>query len=264
LLGFFGKLPYLDPTRFLFAYLIAGLFLFIFGGLTGLVNASGPLNNVIHNTAWLPGHFHMTVAGPVFLAIIGMSVYLYSKTSGKPIFLPKVNVIIPYLWVIGILIFSTGLSWGGLIGEPRRTNLGLTYLNPENALYTPEWVPTTMLALFGGIIMTVAAVLYFVVFFGTMLSKRKAEGVLELPVSEILHDEKRIPLFDSFKPWLVTMAVILALAYVPAFIDASKNPGPGAPRFAPDNPTPIPSEQVPPTKESVKSTPGKKATVAQN
>ncbi len=247
LLGFFGKLPYLDPNRFLFAYLISGLFLFIFGGLTGLVNASGQLNNVIHNTAWLPGHFHMTVAGPVFLGIIGMSVYLYSKTSGKRIFLPKVNVIIPYLWVIGILIFSTGLSWGGLIGEPRRTNLGLTYLNPGSELYTPEWVPTTMLALFGGIIMTIACLLFFVVFFGTIFSKQKEEAVLELPVSEILHDEKRIPLFDTFKPWLVTMAVILALAYVPAFIDATKNPGPGAPRFTPDNPVPVESEKTPST-----------------
>ena len=239
LLGFFKKLPYLDPNRYLFAYLICGLFLFIFGGLTGLVNASGQLNSVVHNTAWLPGHFHMTVAGPVFLAIIGMSSYLYSKNAGKKIFLPRVNVIIPYLWTIGILIFSTGMSWGGLIGEPRRTNLGLTYLNPKHELFTPEWVPTTMLALAGGIIMFIAGLLFFIVFFGTILRKKTEEGVLDLPVSEALHDEKRIPLFDKFKPWLVTMAIILVLAYTPALIDANRNPGPGAPRFTPDNPMPI-------------------------
>ncbi|HUQ96787.1 MAG TPA: cbb3-type cytochrome c oxidase subunit I [Chitinophagaceae bacterium] len=247
LLGFFGKLPYLDPSRFLFAYLIAGLFLFIFGGLTGIVNASYQLNNVVHNTAWMPGHFHMTVAGPVFLAIIGMSTFLFSKLSGKPVFLPKVNVIIPYLWVIGILIFSTGLSWGGLIGEPRRTNLGLTYLNPKNPLFTPEWVLTTMLALAGGIIMTIAALLFFIVFFGTILSKQREEAVLELPVSEALHDEPRIPLFDTFKPWLVTMAAILVIAYTPALIDGVKNPGAGAPRYTPDNPTPAETNQTPAT-----------------
>jgi cytochrome c oxidase subunit I len=238
LLGFFGKLPYLDANRYLFAYLIGGLILFIFGGLTGIVNASGVLNAVVHNTAWLPGHFHMTVAGPVFLSIIGMSLFLYSGISGKPIFLPRVNVIIPYLWVIGILIFSTGLSWGGLIGEPRRTNLGLTYLNPKNELFTPEWVPTTMLALAGGIIMTFAALLFFIVFFGTMFSKKTSAGVLDLPVTEVLHDEKRIPLFDSFKPWLVIMGILILLSYVPAFISASKNPGPGAPPFTPENPVP--------------------------
>jgi cytochrome c oxidase subunit I len=239
LLGFFGKLPYLDPNKYLFAYLICGLILFIFGGLTGIVNASGQLNAVVHNTAWLPGHFHMTVAGPVFLSIIGMSLYLYSGIAGKKIFLPRVNVIIPYLWVIGILIFSTGLSWGGLIGEPRRTNLGMTYLNPKNELFTPEWVPTTMLALCGGILMTFAAVLFFIVFFGTMFSKKTQVGGLDLPVSEALHDEKRIPLFDTFKPWLIIMGIIILLAYVPAFYSATKNPGPGAPAFTPDNPVSI-------------------------
>ena len=239
LLGFFGKLPYLDQNRYLFAYMISGLFLFIFGGLTGIVNSSSELNAVVHNTAWLPGHFHMTVAGPVFLAIIGMSLYIYSKNSGKKVFMPKVAVIIPYLWVIGILIFSTGLSWGGLIGEPRRTNLGMTYLNPKNELFTPEWVPTTTLALLGGIIMFIAGMLFLVVFFGTMLKKQSEAAMLEFPVSENLHNERRIPLFDSFKPWLVTMAIVLVIAYVPAFLDATKNPGPGAPRFTPDNPVPV-------------------------
>jgi cytochrome c oxidase subunit 1 len=238
LLGFFGKLPYLDSSRYLFAYLIAGLIHFIFGGLTGIVNASGVLNAVVHNTAWMPGHFHMTVAGPVFLGIIGMSLFLYSGLSGKPVFLPRINVIIPWLWVIGILIFSTGLSWGGLIGEPRRTNLGMTYLNPKNELFTPEWVPTTTLALAGGILMTFAALLYFIVFFGTLFSKKTSAGSLDLPMSEALHDEKRIPLFDSFKPWLIIMGIIILIAYIPAFRNASKIPGPGAPPFTPENPVP--------------------------
>jgi cytochrome c oxidase subunit I len=253
LLGFFGKLPYLDTNRYLFAYMISGLFLFIFGGLTGIVNSSSQLNNVVHNTAWLPGHFHMTVAGPVFLAIIGMSLYLFSKTSGKKIFMPKVAVIIPYLWVIGILIFSTGLSWGGLIGEPRRTNLGMTYLNPKHELFTPEWVPTTTLALLGGIIMFIAGMLFLVVFFGTMFKKRTQEAMLELPESETLHNEKRIPLFDSFKPWLVAMGVVLVVAYVPAFLDATKNPGPGAPKFTPDNPLPVQTSTTPAQSSTAKA-----------
>ena len=90
----------------------------------------------------------------------------------------------------------------------------------------------------GGIIMTFAALLFFIVFFGTMFSKKTSAGGLDLPVSEALHDEKRIPLFDRFKPWLVIMGILILLAYVPAFYSASKNPGPGAPAFTPDNPVP--------------------------
>lgn len=239
LFGWMKKLPFFDSSRYLFAYFIGGLILFIFGGVTGIVNASYSLNTVVHNTAWLPGHFHMTVAGPVFLGIVGMSLYLYSTMSGKKVFMQNVATIIPYLWVIGMLIFSFGMSWGGLRGEPRRTNLGTTYLNPESELYRSDWVPTTMLALFGGIIMFIAGMLFIVVFFGTIFRKKSTEGVLDIPVSEAYHDEKRIPLFDKFKPWIVTMIVVLLLAYIPALLNVNKNSGPKAPRYNIDNPVPL-------------------------
>lgn len=242
--GWFGwmkRLPWFDEKRYLFAYFIGGLILFIFGGVTGIINASYSLNNVVHNTAWMPGHFHMTVAGPVFLGIIGMSLYLYSTMSGKRIFMQKIATIIPYIWVIGMLIFSFGMSWGGLRGEPRRTNLGTSYLNPESNLFRSDWVPTTTLALLGGIIMFIAGMLFIVVFFGTIFRKKSTEGQLDVPVSEAYHDEKRIPLFDRFKPWIVTMVIILLLAYIPALLNVNKNSGPKAPPFNPNNPVPITS-----------------------
>mgnify|MGYP006382747251 FL=1 len=232
LFGWMVKLPWFNEDKFLFSYFIGGLILFIFGGVTGIVNASYSLNSVIHNTAWMPGHFHMTVAGPVFLGIVGMSLYIYSKMSGKKIFWPKLNTIIPYLWVIGMLIFSFGMSWGGLRGEPRRTNLGTTYLNPDSELFRSDWVPTTLLAMLGGM-------MYIIIFFGTILRKKSQEGILEIPVSEAYHDEKRVPLFDKFKPWIVTMIIIILLAYIPALLNVNKNSGPGSPRYNIDNPLPI-------------------------
>lgn len=239
LFGWMVKLPWLNEDKFLFSYFIGGLILFIFGGVTGIVNASYSLNSVVHNTAWMPGHFHMTVAGPVFLGIVGMSLYIYSRMSGKKIFWPKLNTIIPYLWVIGMLIFSFGMSWGGLRGEPRRTNLGTTYLNPDSELFRSDWVPTTLLAMLGGIIMFTAGMMYIIIFFGTLLRKKKEEGMLEIPVSEAYHDEKRVPLFDKFKPWIVTMIIIILLAYIPALLNVNKNSGPGSPRYNIDNPVPI-------------------------
>lgn len=231
LFGWVKKLPFLDADNYLFAYMICGLILFVFGGLTGIPNASYQLNNVVHNTAFLPGHFHMTVAGPVFLAIIGMSTYLITKLKGKKIFWPKINVIIPYLWMIGVFIFSTGLMWGGLIGEPRRTNLGLTYLNPQSPLFRPDWVPTTTLALAGGVIMFVAGMLYFVVFFGTLVRKGTEEANLVFPEGEVYLIEKRIPFLDKFKPWLVIMGVVLFLAYAPPLWRIYNTKAPQAPPY---------------------------------
>ncbi|SHL36832.1 cytochrome c oxidase subunit 1 [Chitinophaga jiangningensis] len=233
------KLPFFRKDVFLFGYLINGLILFIFGGLTGLVLASYSLNNVVHNTAFIPGHFHMTVAGPVFLAILGMSIFLLQQLTGKKIFLPTINTIVPYLWTVGVIIFSTGLMWGGLMGEPRRTNLGLTYLNPASDQYHPYWVISSMLGLAGGGIMFVAGFLYFISFFGTLFGKRVAEPTIDLPVSESLHEEKRIPIFDTFKPWLAIMALIIFLSYLPAISDALNNTGKKAPPYLPTDPTPV-------------------------
>jgi cytochrome c oxidase subunit 1 len=87
LMGWWAKLPYLDRERWLFPYFFCGLFIFIFGGVTGIINASYNLNNVVHNTSWLPAHFHQTVAGPVFLSYIGMTLFLVAKpgSEGNPI-----------------------------------------------------------------------------------------------------------------------------------------------------------------------------------
>lgn len=244
--GWFGwmkKLPYFDEKRYLFGYFICGLILFVFGGLTGIVNASYSLNTVVHNTAWLPGHFHMTVAGPVFLGIVGMSLYLYSTMSGKKVYMRSVATIVPYLWMIGMLVFSFGMSWGGLRGEPRRTNLGISYLNPDSELFRSDWVPTTLLALLGGIVMFIAAMLFVIVFFGTVFGKKTEEGRLEIPVSEAYHDEPRVALFDKFKPWIIAMAVIILLAYVPALWNVEKNSGPGAPAFDANSPVSVTATQ---------------------
>ncbi len=233
------KLPFFRKDVFLFGYLINGLILFIFGGLTGLINASYSLNNVVHNTSFIPGHFHLTVAGPVFLAILGMSIFMVSQLTGKKIFLPAINTIVPYLWTVGVLIFSVGLMWGGLMGEPRRTNMGLTYLNPASEQFHPYWVISSMLGLAGGGIMFVAGLLYFIVFFGTFFSKRTTAPVIDFPVSETLHEEKRIPIFDTFKPWLAMMGIIIFLSYLPAISDALNNTGKKAPPYLPTDPTPV-------------------------
>ena len=235
LFGWWRKLPYLDRNRWLFSYLFAGLFIFIFGGITGIINASYNLDNVVHNTAWLPAHFHQTVAGPVFLAYLGGSLLLISTLSGRELALKKINVWIPYLWTLGIMTFSTGLFIGGVNGEPRRTNLGLSYANPSSPLYQASWQTPRMIGAIGGTIMFMAMLLYFAVFFATLLRRRTGDGALEIPVSEPLHDED-VPAVQSFRPWIVAAVILLFVAYTVPFLDIARAKYEGAPPYSPDRP----------------------------
>jgi cytochrome c oxidase subunit 1 len=96
-----------------------------------------------------------------------------------------------------------------------------------------------MLGLAGGGIMFTAGFLYFIVFFGTFFSKRVQEPRIDFPISEVYHTEKRVPIFDTFRPWLIAMAIILFMAYMPAIMDALNNNGKKAPPYLPTDPSPV-------------------------
>lgn len=238
LFGWIGKLPWFQKDRWLVPYLLLGLIIFIFGGISGIVNASYNLNLLVHNTSWIPGHFHLTVAGPVFLAFLGMTLYMLSTMSGKPLRLKGLATLVPYLWTIGLFIFSFGMMRGGLHGEPRRTNLGLTYLNPESPLYRPEWEPYVVITAIGGIIMFVTMVIYFVVFFSTLLSSKQEEEQLEFPLSEAYHDAP-VRLLANFKPWVTTAIILILIAYIPVLYDVLRSTQRSAPPYDPRNPAPL-------------------------
>jgi cytochrome c oxidase subunit I len=235
--GWWAKLPWFDADRYLFAYFMAGLILFLFGGITGIINASVVMNSVVHNTSWIPGHFHTTIGGPVFLSFLGMTLFLVTQLTGKPLRLPRVNLWVPYLWLIGVLVFSTGLSVAGLLGEPRRTNLGLTYANGASPLFQPTWAVWSQLGAIGGVIMTVAMVAFFAVFFATLLGPRTAEATLVLPAADAYHDEE-LAAVRNFTPWVVAAIVLLAIAYVAPIYSVVTGPTQPMPAYDPSSPLP--------------------------
>ena len=231
-------LPYFERECWLFSYFFCGLVIFIFGGVTGIVNSSYNMNLVIHNTSWLPAHFHQTVGGPVFLAFIGMSLWLVSKLTGKEVQFKGFNVWVPYLWTLGIMIFSLGLFVGGVSGEPRRTNMGLTYTNPASPLYHVHWAFSKVVGSVGSTIMFASMVVFFVVFFFTLFGKKVNEVGLEFPLSQPYHDEQ-VPAVQSFRPWIVASLVLLAIAYVPPLLQTVRSGFEGAPGYSPDSPIPL-------------------------
>jgi len=217
-----SRLPWLRADNYLFGYFICGLILFIFGGLSGIVNGSYTLNQLVHNTGWVPGHFHMTVAGPTILFILGITLFIFHHISGKPLKSKYTVTIIPYLWTVGVALLSHGLMAGGLMGEPRRTNMGLTYTNPESPLFNSHWVPSTTVTMIGGLIMGTAALLYFICFFKMAFSKPTEKPIITMPESEELHSEKDIPLLLNMKPWIILAIILIGSTYIPSFKNVFK------------------------------------------
>jgi len=217
-LGWIRVLPWGDPS--VSAQLLAGI-LFFFGGIGGLTNASYNVNLVLHNTAWVPGHFHLTVASAVTMSFWGISYWLVPYVTGKPLKHRKMASWANWIWFVGMIIFSNAMHVVGLLGAPRRTPLGLAPYIPE------EWNGHLLRVGIGGTIMFVGAILYFIVVARTAWAK-KAEGTedaqVEIPDAEAVHDPQQTPEWlDKWVPWLIATIALIIIAYGPQLWDQISN-----------------------------------------
>ncbi|NPA26894.1 MAG: b(o/a)3-type cytochrome-c oxidase subunit 1 [Chloroflexi bacterium] len=211
LLGWLAKLPWDDPV--VAAQLLAGL-LFIFGGIGGVVNASYNTNLILHNTAWVPGHFHLTVSTAVTLTFMGISYWLVPYLTGRELCCRKVALAQVYLWATGMAIFSQAMHSLGLLGAPRRTPLG------EAPYVPPEWSGLLLRVGIGGIFLLTSVYMYVWIMAHTAFFGRKAEKPVEVQVAEPMRDVQLTPAWlDSWKPWIAGAVGLILIAYTPVLID---------------------------------------------
>jgi cytochrome c oxidase subunit 1 len=212
LLGWIRKLPWGDPS--VAAQLLAML-TFVLGGATGLVNASYTMNQVIHNTTWVPGHFHMTVGSAVTLTFMGVAYWLIPYLTGRGLWSRKIALASSWIYVVGLLIFARGMITAGLAGMPRRTfRASATY-------DSPNWDLGGALTGIGGSLMFAGVMLFFVVIALTVVAGRRGEGPADIPVSRTLTAPARSgwePMLDRLGVWVLVLLVLLALAYGPFFL----------------------------------------------
>jgi len=166
--------------------------------ISGIVNSSYNMNQVVRNTSWIAGHFHLTVGSAVFLTFLGLSIYLLNKLFGKKVFSNTLSVLGAYMWLIGVLIFSWGMMQVSRAGIPRRTNLGFSpYITEEERILM-------VIAAVGGIIMFISFVIFLINFLGTLFGKKEENAeVVEL-------DYDFSPVWDNWKVW-IGIAVFIRL-----------------------------------------------------
>ncbi len=205
--AWFGRLPWGDPSV---AAQVLAMILFAFGGIGGLVNASVSLNLLVHNTAWIPGHLHLTVGTAVTLSFMGITYWLVPLLRGRALWSRRLALVQVWLWVVGMVIFSNALHRLGLMGMPRRTMIGAA------AYVQPEWKPLLPLVAVGGTLLTLSALLYFANLALTLLASR-APYRDAVAFAEAMSGADHAPaVFDRRRPWLVLAVVLIVLAYGPS------------------------------------------------
>ncbi|MFX3622769.1 MAG: b(o/a)3-type cytochrome-c oxidase subunit 1 [Ectobacillus sp.] len=222
LFGWFRVLPW-DDARFFAPFV--GMLMFIPAGAGGLVNASHQLNQVVHNTIWVTGHFHLTLATSVVLTFFGIAYWLIPHLTGRVLTkeMNKFAIIQTCVWAVGMFFMSASMHFAGLLGAPRRSSFS-TYGNAQQAL---EWIPYQIAQAVGGAILFVGIIMALIIFIDLAFFAPKGET--EFPVGEVADASEPTPLIlENWKLWIgITVALIL-FAYTIPFIDMIQNAPPGS------------------------------------
>ena len=138
------------------------LFLSLFGWCVGVVPAvidgTIAVNRVMHNTMWVPGHFHMYLIVGLVAMLFGFMYYLSNQTDRNGI-----DRIAFWLYLVAGVGFSFGFLTSGRHSIPRRW-----------AVHFPEWVSFSQTSSLFAAIVAVAALIFALRFLTSLQHARLA------------------------------------------------------------------------------------------
>ena len=110
-----GHLTWETPMIFAFGFMVS----FLFGGLTGVMMASPPLDFHISDTYFIVAHFHYTLFGTIVFASYGGVYFWFPKMTGRMLDerLGKIHFWMTFLGFHGTFLIQ---HWLGNMGMPRR------------------------------------------------------------------------------------------------------------------------------------------------
>lgn len=207
LFGWVTKLPWKD-ARFFAA--VTGMILFIPAGAGGIINASYQLNQMIHNTWWVTGHFHLTLATSVILTFFAISYWLLPVLTRR-VFTKRMNrlaIIQTILWTIGMIMLGGTMHFAGLKGAPRRTFYSV-YGDHELGL---TWMSYNQVIAIGGAILFIALLLILYIWVNLLFFTPKLDQSIEYPIGVINERAEDPP--KILERWTVWIGVSIALSII--------------------------------------------------
>ncbi len=173
------KAPWGNPV-------FSGMFLSLIGfgflgGISGVVMGTEQINIIIHNTIYVPGHFHATVVIGTTLAFMSLTYFLIPVLFRRQVFLPGLAKWQPYIFGIGMMVFSLMMMGAGTLGVERRhwdmaftdAAIGFDYPASAYTLMGLVGISGSAAILGGGIFILITVVS---VFFGKRVESESSYG----------------------------------------------------------------------------------------
>ena len=229
LFGWIRTLPWGNPVV---SCILCAMLLFLVGGFGGAVNAAYALNSVVHNTAWIHGHFHTTVGSAAALTYMGAMYWLVPRMTGRELsFRASFARWQPWLWFVGMILFAIPSHITGLMGLPRRvfsTDYG-------GAAQAARWQGLTLASAVGGIVLFVSAMFFVGVIAHTLLMGRRREGAPLVWADSLGMPDGgfRSTIWDRLGLWWAIALVLVVIGYAIPLLDIMHLTRYGSPGFKP-------------------------------
>lgn len=151
------------------------------GGISGVVMGTEQINIIIHNTIYVPGHFHATVVLGTTLAFMSLTWFLIPVLFRRQVMFPTLAKWQPYLFGIGMAVFTLAMMGAGTLGVERR-HWDMTFADSLLSFDYPASAFTLMglvgisgvAAIVGGAVFVLITVLS--VFFGKRIGSESPYG----------------------------------------------------------------------------------------
>jgi cytochrome c oxidase subunit I len=143
-----GRPVFRTPLLFVMGF----FFIFVAGGLSGIMLASVPIDAQVHDTMFVVAHFHYVLIGGNVFPLLGAVYYWFPKFTGR-MMSERLGKWHFWLAFIGFNITFFPMHISGLMGMPRRV---YTYL-PEMG-----WGNLNLISTLGGVMLFGSFVLFLV------------------------------------------------------------------------------------------------------
>jgi cytochrome c oxidase subunit 1 len=145
------------------------------GGISGVMMGTEQLNMLIHNTIYVPGHFHATVVVGTTLSFMALTYFLIPVLFRREMILPKLARIQPYLFGLSMYFFCLVMMGAGTLGVARRHwDMALS-----GAVFSYEWPGAAylMMGLVGiaGVSAIAGGGIYILITVGSLLWGKKLD-----------------------------------------------------------------------------------------
>jgi cytochrome c oxidase subunit 1 len=201
--GWVKALPWDNP------YMLAVAFAFVmlgFGGAGGIINMSYQLNETVHNTQWVTGHFHLIFAGAIVIMYFVVAYDLWPqllRCAPLPAKLMKWQL---WLWFVGMMVTTLPWHFVGLLGMPRR----MAYFDYSHPALHPQAITVTISAI-GGFLLVLSGLLFIWIL--ATARRGAAPSAMPYTFSAPVHVEVVPRALNGFALWVGLMIALTVVNY---------------------------------------------------